>query len=158
MKASKDKLCLKSDQDVLRQIAREAELKQCFREKETALQVSIDHLQLQNCELKRNVEELHMNLTKETEMKTNLKSSLALSESKLTEAICKYERLQSDFISLGDESKNTINKLQVEHKSLYEALQKTEADRQVHISQYKKTNEDLLGKSRYNSVRHIPVF
>lgn len=147
-KSSRDKLCLKNDQDVLRQIAREAELKQCFRDREAAVQTSVDHVQLQNCELKRNMEQLQISLNKEVKTNTNLESSLALSESKFTEVICKYERLQSDFISLGDESKKTISKILAEKDCLHEAIMKTQADRDVEIVLLKKTNEDLQEQSR----------
>ena len=148
--ASRDKLCLKNDQDVLRQISREAELKQCFREREAALQALTDTMQLQNCELKRDIEQLHVRLNKETEAKSNLESSLDVSETKLSEAICKYERLQSDFISLGEESKETINKINEDKKSVDEALKIAQADWNAEIAHFKKTNKDLLEKLRYD--------
>ena len=147
-KVSRDKLCLKSDQDVLRQIAREAELKQCFRDQETALQASIEHIQLQNCELKRNVEQLQTNLNKEMKTNTNLESSLSLSESKLTNVICKYERLQADFISFGEESKKNMSKVLEEKESLHEALKKTQAERDVEVAKLIKKNDDLEEQSR----------
>ncbi len=143
---------MKNDQDVLRQIARESELKQCFRDQESALQTSIDHIQLQNCELKRNMEQLQISLNKEVKTNTNLESSLALCESKLTDTICKYERLQSDFISLGEESKKTISKILEEKGNIDEALQKTKADRDVEIAQLVKTNENLQEQTRYSRI------
>ena len=149
--ASRDKLCLKNDQDVLRQISREAELKQCFREREAATQALSDNIQLQNCELKRNIEQLHLSLNKEREVKSNLQSSLDVSERKLTEAICKYERLQSDFITLGEENKKTINKILEEKGSVDEALSEAQADLDVQSAHFKKTNEYLLKKSRYDN-------
>lgn len=144
-------MCLKNDQDVLRQISREADLKQCFREREAALQALTDSVQLQNCELKRNIEQLHVSLNKETEAKSNLESSLDVSERKLSETISKYERLQSDFISLGDESKKTINEVNEEKKSIDEALKIAQAEWDVEIAHFKKTNKDLLEKLRYDN-------
>lgn len=140
--ASRDKLCLKNDQDVLRQISREAELKQCFREREAATQALADNIQLQNCELKRNIEQLHVSLNKEREVKSNLQSSLDVSERKLTEAICKYERLQSDFITLGEENKKTVNEILQEKGSVDEALREAQADLDVQSAHFKKTRYD----------------
>ena len=123
-------------------------MKQCFRDQETSLQASIDHIQLQNCELKRNVEQLQISLNKEVKTNTNLESSLSLSENKLTDAICKYERLQSDFTSLEEDNKKTMSKILEEKDRLHEALKKIQTDRDVEIAQLLKINEDLKEQTR----------
>ncbi|XP_028405627.1 intracellular protein transport protein USO1-like [Dendronephthya gigantea] len=146
--SSRDKLCLKSDQDVLRQIAREADLKQCFRDKEAVLQATIDQTQLQNCELNQNVKQLQIDLSREEENKKVLQSSLALSESKLTDTLCKYERLQSDFISLGNESKSSFDKILEEKDCLQDALKNAKANRDLEVVQLQKKNDDLQEQTR----------
>ena len=141
-------MCLKNDQDVLRQIAREADLKQCFRDKEAALQATIDQTQMQNCELDQNVKQLQIDLSREEESKKALQSSLDVSESKLTDTQREYERLQSDFISLGNESQSSMDKMIDEKQSLQEALRNAKKNRDLEVAQLQKKNDDLQEQTR----------
>lgn len=141
---------------MLRQIAREAELRQCFRDEQTVLRASIDNLQLQNCELKQGMDAMKVTLDKEIETKKSVAASLAVSESKLSQVTCAYERLQCEFASRGDENKRAISKILNEKDDLNERLAKVKVDHDKEISELKIANEQFQEQSRYS--KPLPVY
>lgn len=127
---------------MIRQITRENELKNCFKEKETNLKETVDQLELQNMSLRREKEIL----------RKKLECDLDNKQLELTNFVRKYESLQTDFNSLECECKSTRDKLVEENNSLKMVFQKSEAEANVvkdaEWNELKVANETLTIENR----------
>lgn len=123
-KRKNEELCQWNEKEVLRQLTREKELKLCFKETETSLQLTVDQLQLQDSNLHQDIQQLRHDL----EEKENLRRTL---ECDLADVVCERVRLQTELKSQEYESDAAINKLIAEKNKINEALQESQAEKKL---------------------------